>query len=486
MNNNAKLIAMSLALLSASTVFGQKILRMEDDPLLLNYFGNQWAEYEKKEIDNNLFKVSNHYFRDTVSVEEMKEAFYKYKDVKKDDRPSPYDGFEVFVPSLNRSDKYAVISSPLETRPAKSKKQKKEVKENKNREVLMLRKPRWYMGFVVSADARLRVYDDGKMTSEAPHADYPDFFSYASYNPFIQLDGSHNWAEKINYGTKLMAAFHGLTSTSNSDSGYDSKERVFSVLLYTKDAGTSYTLELLEPQIADPKTRMLFRDLKQFVERIPSKTYAPLFTADKRLMTGRYYRVTANKQGWQIKDYMNITPPEVLEPGTVNNLFIINGQVLDKEPDNFSSSYGWAVYFSKHQQSMRTLKWVYPYQVEEKQTYEEKYGVRVKGTITDCTTVPDTLCDAYIEQHPELKQTYRHVEGVVLDLDGKPLYEAIVHAKGQRSKCTVTDSTGHFSFWLPRTYTKLEAYYEEYGFMGTLKNTDTTITDSPITIQMRK
>lgn len=33
MNNNAKLIAMSLALFSASTVFGQKILRMEDDPV---------------------------------------------------------------------------------------------------------------------------------------------------------------------------------------------------------------------------------------------------------------------------------------------------------------------------------------------------------------------------------------------------------------------------------------------------------------------
>ena len=53
MNNNAKLIAMSLALLSASTVFGQKILRMEDDPLLLNYFGNQWAEYERLRHDDD-------------------------------------------------------------------------------------------------------------------------------------------------------------------------------------------------------------------------------------------------------------------------------------------------------------------------------------------------------------------------------------------------------------------------------------------------
>jgi hypothetical protein len=34
----------------------------------------------------------------------------------------------------------------------------------------------------------------------------------------------------------------------------------------------------------------LFDDLKEFVERIPSKAFAPYFTTDLRQMTGRYYR----------------------------------------------------------------------------------------------------------------------------------------------------------------------------------------------------
>ena len=52
----------------------------------------------------------------------------------------------------------------------------------------------------------------------------------------------------------------------------------------------------------------LFDDLKEFVERIPSKAFAPYFTTDLRQMTGHCYRVTVDKCGWLIEDYLNLTP----------------------------------------------------------------------------------------------------------------------------------------------------------------------------------
>ncbi|MBR3616299.1 MAG: DUF5030 domain-containing protein [Bacteroidaceae bacterium] len=46
--------------------------------------------------------------------------------------------------------------------------------------------------------------------------------------------------------------------------------------------------------------------LKRFVESLPSNSFAPYFTTDMRLMTGRYYKVTVNKCGWLIQDYLDL------------------------------------------------------------------------------------------------------------------------------------------------------------------------------------
>ena len=43
-----------------------------------------------------------------------------------------------------------------------------------------------------------------------------------------------------------------------------------------------------------------------FVENIPLGAFAPYFTTDMRVMTGRYYRVTVNKCGWLVEDYLNL------------------------------------------------------------------------------------------------------------------------------------------------------------------------------------
>ena len=75
--------------------------------------------------------------------------------------------------------------------------------------------------------------------------------------------------------------------------------------------------------------------------------------------------------------------------------------------------------------------------------------------------MPDTLCDAYVRQHPELMQTRRYIEGYVLDEDSKPLADAWISCE---TGCmgAATDSTGHFEMWLPRTVTRLNVEYVGY------------------------
>ena len=112
---------------------------------------------------------------------------------------------------------------------------------------------------------------------------------------------------------------------------------------------------------------------------------------------------------------------------------------------------------------------------------EEKYGIKVKGTIAEFTTTPDTLCDAYVREHPEVMQTRRYVEGYVLDEEGKPLPNAWVFVDGQSmmGTGTATDSTGHFAFWPLRRATMLAATNHTYWVKKV------PITDTPITIRMK-
>ena len=65
--------------------------------------------------------------------------------------------------------------------------------------------------------------------------------------------------------------------------------------------------------------------------------------------------------------------------------------------------------------------------------------------------MPDTLSDAYVNQHPELQQTMRHISGVVLDKNNRPLTDAWVGCYGKGASAP-TDSAGRFSFWLPLSY----------------------------------
>lgn len=182
-----------------------------------------------------------------------------------------------------------------------------------------------------------------------------------------------------------------------------------------------------------------------------------------------------------IKGLTTAPEPEVLEPGTVRRLIVVNGTPL-ADSTGYVSDLGVneRVYFNHRQQTIRSISFLR--EEEPKRAYEEKYGVKVKDMIVEYTTEPDTHCDAYVREHPELMQKLRHVEGYVLDEEGKPWADVWVWVEGKSrmGDGTATDSTGHFAFWISPTDETLAANLG-LNYVSKIK-----ITATPITIRMKR
>lgn len=173
--------------------------------------------------------------------------------------------------------------------------------------------------------------------------------------------------------------------------------------------------------------------------------------------------------------------PEVLEPGTMRRLIVVNGTPL-ADSTGYVSDLGVneLVYFNRRQQTIRSISFLR--EEESKRAYEEKYGVKVKDMIVEYTIEADTHSDAYVREHPDLMQILRYVEGYVLDDEGKPWTDAWVWVedKSRMGDGTATDSTGHFAFWISPTDKTLAAN-EGFSYVSKIK-----ITDTPITIRMKR
>jgi len=159
----------------------------------------------------------------------------------------------------------------------------------------------------------------------------------------------------------------------------------------------------------------------------------------------------------RVVDGLTIAPqPEILPPGTVRKLIVWNGMVLNDSLDKFRT-YGTIgsdekVYFYRRHQIIKSIS--FHYEEEEKREFAERYGITAKDLVMEFKTVPDTLCDEYVRQHPELKQTRRYIEGYVLGENDQPLADTWI-ACDESIMGAATDSTGHFLMWAPRTVTKL-------------------------------
>lgn len=179
----------------------------------------------------------------------------------------------------------------------------------------------------------------------------------------------------------------------------------------------------------------------------------------------------------RVIDGLTLVPPEVLPPGTVRTLIIWNGSVLNDSLAEFRTiGRDDQIYFYQHHQMVKSIK--FHYDEEEKREFAERYGITAKDLVMEFETVPDTLCDAYVHQHPELIQTRRYVEGYVLDEEGKPLADAWISFYDKSRMCTgaITDSIGHFVMWPPRTITKLYVQHVGYQTINrSIQPTDTIL-----------
>ena len=170
-------------------------------------------------------------------------------------------------------------------------------------------------------------------------------------------------------------------------------------------------------------------------------------------------------------------PPEVLPPGTVRKLIVWNGTVLNDSLDKFRT-YGTIgsdekVYFYRRHQIVKSIS--FHYNEDEKREFAERYGITAKDLVMEFKTVPDTLCDAYVRQHPELMQTHRYIEGYVLSEDDKPLADAWIGCD-TGFMGAATDSTGHFVMWLPHTVTRLNVELVGYqAIRHQIQPTDTIL-----------
>ena len=138
---------------------------------------------------------------------------------------------------------------------------------------------------------------------------------------------------------------------------------------------------------------------------------------------------------------------------------ILNGVILEDSIAR-GETYDPQLYLYKLHQIINSIK---AYKDESSRArFEATFGYPPpKGGFIEIEAIPDTLCDAYVRQHPELKQTRRYIEGYVLGEDDQPLADTWI-ACDEGIMGAATDCTGHFVMWAPRTVTKL--YVRHVGY----------------------
>ena len=328
--NNRKQLGWTFGFaLSCMNVFAQD--GINENRLPKAHFEKQWNRYEKV-ISSGRNSFISYHFRDTVSIDEMVEAFRANKD--KRSSSSPYAGHDSIVHGIFGP--YVMLNSPLKNCPVKEaqtmrgvwvlgpsgitlqgvqdpqgtmrpeimEKVEKKPKDWRKGDYMLLRNPMHYMGYVVSPCAVVQTRDENRLVGSTPTIQRPaDFFSFQGS---CSLDGE--WDSGIKGGGEVFGKY--LTFYETYNPCRYSTEKVFSVLLYQKPESIStekeYTLKLLEPENPDEKTEKAFKVLKYFVEHLQYNAFNPLYTTDYRLFLGRYYRVTVNKCGWLLEDYMTI------------------------------------------------------------------------------------------------------------------------------------------------------------------------------------
>ena len=151
---------------------------------------------------------------------------------------------------------------------------------------------------------------------------------------------------------------------------------------------------------------------------------------------------------------------------------VVNGEIL---PDSIRlGSSRWFAYINRQQQMINTFNIIKD--DKSKEQIKARYGFLPSAdAIIEITTTLDTLSEAYMQQHPELRTQRRRIEGYVTSDDGKPLADAWV-SLSKYEQGTATDTSGHFIFWIPLTGKTLTVYSDGYETISDIQPSDTVLT----------
>lgn len=87
--------------------------------------------------------------------------------------------------------------------------------------------------------------------------------------------------------------------------------------------------------------------------------------------------------------------------------------------------------------------------------YVEQYGRLAQLGVAEITSANDSANEVFVLQHPELKKTFRRVEGFVMEEStNEPLESTIIR---HRQFATSADPIGHFVLWVPKSVDTLYA-----------------------------
>lgn len=166
-----------------------------------------------------------------------------------------------------------------------------------NGSVTLLRDPKYYMGFVVSASPYFFHYDNGrpKYIISGINSGAPDFYSSLS----LILDG--DWAAQIPDGMYRFSLYASGEIVPRPSRGQ--KEIRFTWLL-TIDTKGRQDAHLLSPEAPDGETLRAFKGLRTFVRRLRPGIFRMLYTSDGRLLPGRYLKALYDERGWLIEDLL--------------------------------------------------------------------------------------------------------------------------------------------------------------------------------------
>lgn len=286
--------------------------------LLLMDANEECEEYCRK--DSADMTLIHEYFRDTVSVDEMRQAFAKYKDALEPE--NAFQGYDSVIScpigenivlrsalsdnAKKKSESFRktwawfghfALANVQDSEGKPQEKMLKALREDKLQgDFVTMREPRRYMGYTVSPHAYAERYENGKVTRRSgSNSGYADFFSQIQRTKSV-FDG--DWYHYVNDGVRLL----GLLFSINTSVNIMPEQCSFSVLLY--ESGGHYSLELLSTDTSDENTAKIFDALKRMVSDFPERAIKPYYTSDFRVLPGRFYRITSNSCGILVQDYL--------------------------------------------------------------------------------------------------------------------------------------------------------------------------------------